>query len=167
VRQILEAFWSNPKLWSRTAFVLVYDENDGLFDHVVPPTAPPGTPGEFVGDLPIGLGFRVPCLVISPFSRGGYVCSDTFDHTSALRLIETRFGVEVPYLTRWRRESCGDLTSAFGFGQPPDLSVPALPATAAALRTIEREVYRLPPPHVPRVQTMPKQELARFERRRR
>ncbi|MGH7683387.1 MAG: phospholipase C, partial [Vulcanimicrobiaceae bacterium] len=59
VRQILEAFWSNPRVWSRTAFIIVYDENDGLFDHVVPPTPPPGTSGEFVHDLPIGLGFRV------------------------------------------------------------------------------------------------------------
>ena len=42
---------------------------------------------------PVGLGFRVPCMVISPFSRGGYVCSQRFDHTSLLRFIETRFGV--------------------------------------------------------------------------
>jgi phospholipase C len=167
VRRILEAFWSSPSVWSRTAFIIAYDENDGLFDHVVPPVPPAGTPGEFVYGLPIGLGFRVPCLVISPFSRGGYVCSNTFDHTSTLRFIETRFGVEVPYLTKWRRETCGDLTSAFGFGHPPDLSVPALPATAAALRTIEREVYRLPAPHAPRLQSMPKQEVARFQRRRR
>ena len=127
VRQILEAFWSNPKLWSRTAFVLVYDENDGLFDHVVPPTPPTGTPGEFVDGAPIGLGFRVPCLVISPFSRGGYVCGETFDHTSTLRLIETRFGVEVPNFSRWRRETSGDLTRAFGFGTTADVSIPNLP----------------------------------------
>jgi phospholipase C len=87
LRLILEAFWSNPKLWSRTAFVVVYDENDGLFDHVVPPTPPAGTPGEFVDGAPIGLGFRVPCLVLSPFSRGGFVCGQTFDHTSTLRFI--------------------------------------------------------------------------------
>ena len=94
--QVLAALWSNQALWARTAVVLNYDENDGLFDHVVPPLPEPGTPGEFVDGKPIGLGFRVPCTVISPFSRGGYVCSETFDHTSTLRLLEARFGVEIP-----------------------------------------------------------------------
>src|SRR6185437_3074995 len=102
-----------------------YDENDGQFDHVMPPTPEPGTPGEFIGGLPVGLGFRVPCVVISPWSRGGYVCSQTFDHTSTLRLLETRFGVEVPNLTRWRRSVTGDLTAAFDFAVPPRLDVRA------------------------------------------
>lgn len=167
MRELLEAFWSNPRLWARTAIVINYDENDGLFDHVVPPTAPPGTAGEYVNGLPIGLGFRVPCLVISPFSRGGFVCGATFDHTSTLRLIESRFGVEVPHLTRWRRETCGDLTAAFGFGALPSLSVPSLPRTAEALEAIEARLSSLPPPSVPRVQSMPKQEAAAFVRRRR
>ena len=86
-------------MWAQSAFILNYDENDGQFDHVAPPVPEPGTPGEFVGGLPIGLGFRVPCLIVSPFSRGGFVCSDTFDHTSTLQLLEARFGVEVPNLT--------------------------------------------------------------------
>ena len=167
MRPLLEAFWSNPKTWARTAFIIVYDENDGLFDHVVPPTPPPGTPGEFIGGLPIGLGFRVPCLVISPFSRGGYVCGDTFDHTSTLRLIEKRFGVEIPNLTKWRRETCGDLTAAFGFGEPSDMTFPALPQTAGALAIVERQIQTLPPPAVPSMQAMPKPEPATFQRRRR
>jgi phospholipase C len=166
VRQILEAFWSNPRLWSRTAFVIVYDENDGLFDHVVPPTPPPGTAGEYVHGLPIGLGFRVPCLVISPFSRGGFVYGGALDHTSCLRFVEARFGVEVPNISRWRRETTGDLTKAFGFGAPANVSIPKLPATAAALATVERQVALLPRPGVPNVQTMPRQELGPFERRR-
>jgi phospholipase C len=167
VRRILEALWSNAALWSRTAFVIVYDENDGLFDHVVPPTPSPGTPGEFIDGVPIGLGFRVPCLVISPFSRGGFVCSSTFDHTSTLRLIEARFGVEIPYLTPWRRETCGDLTAAFGFGEPADSSVPALPSTADALRLVEQQIRTLPPPSAPAIQATPKPERAAFVRRRR
>jgi phospholipase C len=167
LRRILEAFRSNPKVWSRTAFVLVYDENDGLFDHVVPPTPPPGTPGEFIDGQPIGLGFRVPCLVISPFSRGGFVCGDTFDHTSTLRLIETRFGVEVPYLTQWRRATCGDLTSAFGFGEPPNTSFPDLPQTADALRIVEQQITGLPAPVAPSSQVMPKPEAGAIIRRRR
>ncbi|HEX3469516.1 MAG TPA: alkaline phosphatase family protein [Candidatus Elarobacter sp.] len=167
VRQILDAFRANPKLWSRTAFVLNYDENDGLFDHVIPPTAPAGTPGEYINGAPIGLGFRVPCMVISPFARGGYVCGDTFDHTSTLRLIEARFGVEVPNLTKWRRETCGDLTAAFGFGQPSDPSFPALPPTAGMLHIVEQQVKTLPRPAAPSIQAMPKPEVATFTRRRR
>jgi phospholipase C len=101
----------------------------------------PGTAGEFLTTRrlpraaqgirgPIGLGFRVPLLVVSPFSRGGYVCSDVFDHTSTLRLLETRFGVEVPNLSAWRRRATGDLTSAFSFARP-DVSVPTLPRVTA------------------------------------
>ena len=163
----LEAFWSNPAVWSRTAFILVYDENDGLFDHVVPPTPPLGTPGEFIGEMPIGLGFRVPCLVISSFSRGGFVCGDTFDHTSTLRLIEARFGVEVPNLTKWRRETCGDFTTAFGFGEPANTRVPTLPRTAELLSRVEQQVAVLPRPRVPAVQAMPKPEAGAIVRRRR
>jgi phospholipase C len=167
IRSILEAFWANPALWARTAFIISYDENDGLFDHVLPPTPPPGTPGEFINGAPIGLGFRVPCLVVSPFSRGGYVCGDTFDHTSVLRFIETRFGVEVPNLTAWRRATCGDLTTAFGFGEPPDTSIPVMPPTADALSIVKQQITRLPPPSVPGVQAMPAVEAATFARRRR
>jgi phospholipase C len=121
-------------------FLVIYDENGGFFDHVPPPTAPPGTAGEYLtGTLPsaadgitgpVGLGFRTPCLVISPFSRGGYVCSQTFDHTSTLRFIETRFGVEVPNLSAWRRGVTGDLTGALNLTAAPDTTVPALPATS-------------------------------------
>ena len=137
VAQILAALTANPALWSRTALFITHDEGGGFFDHVAPPTAPPGTAGEYLtathlpaeaGGIagPIGLGFRVPLLVVSPFSRGGFVCSDTFDHTSLLRFLETRFGAEVANLSAWRRGVTGDLTSAFNFAsvQP---SLPALP----------------------------------------
>ncbi|GAQ32965.1 phospholipase C 4 precursor [Mycobacterium pseudoshottsii JCM 15466] len=103
---VLRILLSNPAVWEKTALIVSYDENGGFFDHVVPPTPPDGTPGEYltVPDIdkvrgsggirgPIGLGYRVPGLVISPFSRGGLVAHDVFDHTSQLRLIETRFGV--------------------------------------------------------------------------
>jgi phospholipase C len=155
---ILDALWSNPKLWAKTALILHYDENDGQFDHVVPPTPEPGTPSEFVGGIPVGLGFRVPCIVISPWSRGGYVCGDTFDHTSTLRLLETRFGVEVANLSAWRRATTGDLTSTFSFGAPPRFDLPELPDTVAALRTAENEVMTLPRPAPPSEPAMPAQE---------
>ncbi len=165
IRQILEALWSNPAVWAKSAVVINYDENDGQFDHVVPRAPPPGTPGEFVGDQHIGLGFRVPCLVVSPFSRGGYVCSQTFDHTSVLRLLEARFGVEVPNLTAWRRQTCGDLTAAFGFGEPPNLTIPVMPETAATLALAQKNVKTLPKPAVPKSQAMPVQEAGTRPRR--
>ena len=163
--QILQALWSNPKLWAKTAFILNYDENDGLFDHVAPSTPPPGTPGEFVNGLPVGLGFRVPCLVISPFTRGGFVCGDTFDHTSTLRLLEARFGVEVPNLSAWRRQTAGDLTAAFGFGEPARYDTPRLPETEAALQLAQARVMSLPAPRVPDVQSLPRQEPGARPRR--
>lgn len=165
VRQIVEALTSNPTTWAKTAFIIVYDENDGLFDHVLPPTPPLGTPDEYINGQPTGLGFRVPGLIVSPFTRGSYVCGDTFDHTSTLRLLETRFGVEVPNLSAWRRQTCGDMTTAFGFGQPADTSVPQFPQTAADLVVIEKEILTLPRPSVPTLQVMPQQEPGTRKRR--
>ncbi len=79
---------------------------------------------------PIGLGFRTPCLVISPFSAGGYKYSGALDHTSTLRLIESRFNVTVPNLTAWRRGATGDFTGALALVNPPVTKVPALPSTS-------------------------------------
>jgi phospholipase C len=135
--QLLGALFANPDVWAKTVVFITYDENGGFFDHVPPPVAPPGTAGEAVtvsplpADAagvarPVGLGFRVPMLVVSPFSRGGYVDSGTFDHTSMLRFLEARFGVEVPNLSAWRRSVTGDLTSTLDMGAP-DMSVPSLP----------------------------------------
>jgi phospholipase C len=131
VAQIVKAVMSTPEVWRKTALFITWDENGGFFDHVAPPAAPKGTKGEYltVANLPaaanrirgpIGLGFRVPMLIVSPFTRGGLVCSDTFDHTSMLRFVETRFGVEVPNLSAWRRRVTGDLTSAFNFAAKPN-----------------------------------------------
>src|SRR3546814_426704 len=99
----LDAIAANPDVWAKTAFILCYDENDGLFDHVPPPVPPTGTPGEFVGGLPIGGGFRVPCIVISPWTAGGWVCSEPLDHTSILRFLEAFTGVREPNITDRKR----------------------------------------------------------------
>ena len=149
VQEILTTLTSNPDVWAQTVFLVSYDENGGFFDHVPPVTAPAGTAGEYLtGTLPsaasgiagpIGLGFRTPALVISPFSRGGYVASQTFDHTSTLRLIETLFGVEVPNLSAWRRSATGDMTSALALANPPNTSVPPLPATSLGDTTVAEE----------------------------
>ncbi|NUP47946.1 MAG: phospholipase [Catenulispora sp.] len=139
VQEVLAALVSNPEVWAQTVVFVVYDENGGFFDHVPPPTAPAGTPGEWLTTLPsaaggvngpIGLGFRTPALVISPFSAGGYKYSGTLDHTSVLRFIETRFGVPVPNLSAWRRGATGDFTGALNFTAPGDPAFPTLPVVS-------------------------------------
>src|SRR5262249_38879897 len=113
--RIFKAFAAHPKVWRKTALILNYDEDGGYFDHVAPPTPPRGTADEFIGDLPIGLGFRVPAVICSPWTRGGYVCSRTYDHTSMLKMLERRFGVHEPNISAWRRRTCGDLWEVFDF----------------------------------------------------
>jgi len=156
----LNAIAANPDVFAKTVFVLIYDENDGLFDHVTPPTAPAGTAGEFITvdkvSDPIGLGFRVPCVIVSPWTVGGYVCHDTFDHTSVIRLLEQVTGVVNPNITPWRRKTVGDLTSALG--SVPDGRFPRLPQTKAALETAENEVLQFQLPPIPGAsQTFPVQ----------
>ncbi|MFF1339657.1 phosphocholine-specific phospholipase C [Streptomyces sp. NPDC058290] len=143
IAQVLDALTANPDVWARTALFITYDENDGFFDHVVPPYAPadanqglstvptaldvfPGKAGYVAG--PYGLGPRVPMLVVSPWSTGGYSCSETFDHTSVIRFMEKRFGVQEPNISPWRRAVCGDLTSAFDFART-DTGTVRLPDT--------------------------------------
>lgn len=158
----IEAVASNPAVWAKTAFILNYDENDGLFDHVPPPTPPAGTPGEFVGGLPIGAGFRVPAIIVSPWTVGGWVASETFDHTSTLRFLEKLTGVREPHISGWRRAAFGDLTSAFRFESAQSLP-PALPDdTAEQLLKAQEEVAALPEPTLPgAAQTVPVQEPGR------
>lgn len=145
ISQVLDALTADPEVWGRTALFITYDENDGFFDHVVPPFVPSGpaqglstvdtTADYFPGDIryaagPYGLGQRVPMLVVSPWSTGGFACSEVFDHTSVIRFMEQRFGVHEPNISPWRRAVCGDLTSAFDFRRA-DVSDVSLPSTDA------------------------------------
>jgi phospholipase C len=171
---ILKALTANSAQWAKTALFVTYDENGGFFDHVAPPTAPLGTPGEYitvpavpdptvVGSPsilgPIGLGFRVPMLILSPFSRGGFVSSDLFDHTSVLRFLETRFGAEVPNLSAWRRAAVGDLTSAFNFAAPDQsFSVSSTPAGIPQIQQCVANLAGTTPYPVPNPQSLPTQE---------
>ena len=166
---VVQTLLRNPKVWSRTVLFVTYDENGGFFDHVAPPTPPPGTAGEYLsanplppgtGGIagPIGLGFRVPLLVISPFSRGGLINSDVADHSSLLRFLETRFGVEVPNLSAWRRATSSDLTSTLSLDRPPRLRVPPLPYGALDAALVAKECANItaePPLH----QQMPSQRF--------
>ena len=176
--RVLDTLTANPEVWSRTALLLMFDENDGFFDHV-PPPAPPSpdpdaprghagastvstdgeyhlhpAPGDATADVPelrgrpYGLGPRVPFYAISPWSRGGWVDSQVYDHTSVLRLLERRFGVTATGISPWRRAVCGDLTGVFDFAQS-DLRpfFAALPATAAmAARAAALPDHSVPPP---------------------
>ncbi len=163
---VVQTLLRNPAVWNRTVLFVTYDENGGFFDHLPPPTAPPGTPGEYLTASPlppgargvagpIGLGFRVPMLVISPFSRGGRINSDVADHTSLLRFLETRFGVEVPNLSAWRRSETSDLTSTLDLTRARP-RVPSLPYQALSDKVIGEECAvrsAAPPTH----QRMPTQ----------
>jgi phospholipase C len=179
---MITALSTNPVQWAKTAMFVTYDENGGFFDHVPPVTATPGTPGEYVTAPavpdptivgfppilgPIGLGFRVPMLVISPFSRGGFISSGLFDHTSLLRFLETRFGAEVPNLSAWRRATVGDLTSVFNFTKP-DQSIPTLPdtqtATSQTVTGCPASLSSTTPYPVPNPQSSPTQEAGRAAR---
>ncbi|HXS76441.1 MAG TPA: alkaline phosphatase family protein [Terracidiphilus sp.] len=176
VSAVVSALTANPAAWAKTVLFITYDENGGFFDHVPPPTAPAGTPGEYltvppVPDPtyggsplitgPIGLGFRVPMIIVSPFSRGGLISSDAFDHTSLLRFIETRFGAEVPNLSVWRRSAVGDMTTALNFHKV-DTSVPSIPAPSTAgagtIAECAGNLVGFAPPQLPATQTMPTQE---------
>jgi len=157
IARILAALTADPDVWASTVFLINYDENDGYFDHLAPPVAPPGTPDEFVGGLPIGLGPRVPLFVLSPWSRGGYVCSEVFDHTSVIRFLEVWTGVAEPNISAWRRTLCGDLTSAFDF-RSNLVSLPLLPDAAALAAQALQQCNSLPAPQPPAQQSMPRQE---------
>ncbi|MEV4618516.1 phosphocholine-specific phospholipase C [Asanoa sp. NPDC049573] len=143
VSQVIDILASNPEVWSKMALFITYDEEGGFFDHMPPPT--PGlstvsTVNEiFPGDAknrpgPYGLGMRVPMIIVSPWTRGGWVNSELFDHTSLIRFMETRFAgrnrdlVEAN-ITPWRRAVVGDLTSAFDFKTPNRSQSVKLPDT--------------------------------------
>ncbi|MFD5008729.1 phosphocholine-specific phospholipase C [Streptomyces chartreusis] len=171
IAQVLDALTSNPEVWSKTALFITFDENDGFFDHVVPPMPPKdASQGKSTVDVsldlykgdssrpagPYGLGPRVPMLVVSPWSKGGYVCSETLDHTSILRFMENRFGVKETNISPWRRAICGDLTSAFDFARK-DSRPAALPDTDD-YEPQDRERHPDYKPVPPAAGDMPKQE---------
>jgi phospholipase C len=149
ISQYINILASNPDVFSKTVLFLHHDEEGGFFDHQPPPTPPqsraaglstvstinevfPGDGNNSSG--PYGLGMRVPMVVISPWSRGGWVNSQVFDHTSLIRFIEKRFQSKLlveTNITPWRRAVAGDLTSAFDFENPNSLQSVHLPGTAS------------------------------------
>nr|WP_262413951.1 alkaline phosphatase family protein [Streptomyces acidipaludis] len=119
--------------------------------------AKPGSPLIPGGNLPVGLGFRVPCVIISPWTVGGWVASETFDHTSVLQFLERVTGVAEPNISEWRRRVTGDLTSALRMSEPRR-SAPDLPQTGSRYNLAQYQAAHLPLPTVPARQTAPRQE---------
>ncbi|MFF5757236.1 phosphocholine-specific phospholipase C [Streptomyces longwoodensis] len=171
IAQVIDALTADPAVWAKTALFITYDENDGFFDHLVPPFPPASAaqgrstvdvgPDVFAGDSghvagPYGLGQRVPMLVVSPWSKGGWVCSETFDHTSIIRFMERRFGVHEPNISPWRRTVCGDLTAAFDFsrGDTRPVSLPDTDGYRPPDRLRHPDYVPTPPAHG----VLPKQE---------
>jgi len=146
VNGVLEALNADPDVFNSTLVIIDYDENDGQFDHVPPPVPAPGTKDEFYREtagglttygvtqpMPIGLGFRVPLILISPWTRGGWVTSEVSDHTSVIQFLEKWTDAHgtpaiCPNISAWRRRTCGDLTGAFDFSAPV-FGLPKLPRT--------------------------------------
>jgi phospholipase C len=158
VYRILEALGDNPDVWRRTALVITFDENDGYFDHVPPPRPPESEEDEWYRGEALGFGNRVPTLIVSPWTVGGFRCSEVFDHTSAAQFLETWKGIEVPLVSDWRRRISGDLTSAFDFRRPRAFTPVGAPAPTAGL-----EPRWLPEP--PATPSMPTQEPGERPRR--
>ena len=171
--EVLDILTQNPEVWKKTIFLLAYDENDGYFDHV-PPFVPahPDQPatgltssgidtrGEFVTQEqenkrpnkgrtgPIGLGYRVPLVIASPWSRGGYVCSEVFDHTSTLQFLEhflshkTGKPIQEANISAWRRTICGDLSSAFRPYGGDAIKLPASVQKNSFLESIHKAQFK-------------------------
>jgi phospholipase C len=159
VSEVMEILLKNPEVWKKTVVILTYDENDGFFDHFAPFVVPdpykkqtgkvsagidpgldfatidqqvnPSATNANLRSAPIGLGYRVPMIIASPWTRGGYVCSEVFDHTSSIQFLEKFIGrktgkkIVETNISSWRRTICGDLSSAFRQNTNKDASQPA------------------------------------------
>jgi phospholipase C len=146
ISEVLNILTQDPETWKKTIFIINYDENDGYFDHVLP-FAPPVNPSQPVDmngkegveyvdqsqeymsnpslknyekvEGTVGLGYRVPMIIASPWTKGGFVNSEVSDHTSVLQFLEKfimkkfKKNVHIDNISEWRRAICGDLTSAF------------------------------------------------------
>ncbi len=176
--EMLDILTQNPAVWQKTIFVLAYDENDGYFDHVPPFVPPhpdqPATgktsagidtrdehvsleqelnravrnPAEGARASAIGLGYRVPLVIASPWSRGGYVNSEVFDHTSILQFLEgflsrkTGKSIRETNISTWRRTVCGDLTSVFRPHTGEPTALPDFVAKDAFIEGIHKAKFK-------------------------
>ncbi|MCC6152935.1 MAG: phospholipase C, phosphocholine-specific [Candidatus Hydrogenedentes bacterium] len=165
--EALNILTRDPEVWKKTVFILCYDENDGLFDHVPPFVAPhPGRPetgkvskgidtsldvsDAYGRDHSIGLGYRCPLVIASPWTRGGCVNSQVSDHTSVLMFLENWLaGKGTPVveknISKWRRTVCGDLTSAFKPYNGEQYELPKYLVRDAYIERIHKANFKAPP----------------------
>jgi phospholipase C len=177
VSEVLDILTKDPEVWKKTIFIINYDENDGIFDHVPPFVAPhPGkretgftsegldTTAEFVTmnqdlqyntarharESPVGLGYRVPMIVASPWSRGGWVNSQVFDHTSCLQFLEQFLAhkghaVTETNISSWRRAVCGDLSSVFRPYKGEKIKLPEFLSQHVVIESIHKAQFKATP----------------------
>lgn len=178
--EVMDILTQNPEVWKKTIFVLTYDENDGYYDHLPPFVAPDphnadtgrtssgiNTAVDYVSmaqekahranapetmrESSIGLGFRVPMVIASPWSRGGYVNSQVFDHTSSLQFMEKwlahRTGkvIKETNISPWRRAICGDLTSVFRPYKGEKMMMPESLNKELFIESIHKAKFKAPP----------------------
>jgi phospholipase C len=178
VSEVIDILTQNPEVWKKTIFILTYDENDGCFDHVPPFVAPHSANSEtglITGNIdtsidhvslkddmkyypkdesresPIGLGYRVPFIIACPWSRGGYVNSEVFDHTSSLQFLEKFLSNKInkkimeTNISAWRRTVCGDLTSIFRPYNGEQISTPSVPSKETFIESIHQAKFKTIP----------------------
>ena len=193
----MDILTSNPEVWKKTVFILTYDENDGYFDHVPPftPVNPFRKHGgkmsagierdiEFVSlqqdmtkkdaahsrENSIGLGYRVPMVIASPWSRGGNVCSQVFDHTSVLQFLEVFAGnkakkpVRETNISNWRRAVCGNLTSTFKPYEGDAVKLPVRHSRDAFVESIHSAQFKHNPQGYHALSTADSQRVAAGEK---
>ncbi|GAA5222018.1 phosphocholine-specific phospholipase C [Membranihabitans marinus] len=196
ISEVMDILTKNPEVWKKTIFIITYDENDGYFDHI-PPFVPPSHDKENEGKMsasldakmefahlkdelkrhkgdmsrvrtgPVGLGFRVPMLVVSPWSKGGYVNSEVCDHTSVIQLIEqvlnhrTGKNIRETNISSWRRAICSDLTSAFRPYNGEEIPLPESTDREAFVQTIHRAQFRALPSNFKALSTEEIQDVNR------
>jgi phospholipase C len=179
VSEVMDILTQNPEVWKKTIFILTYDENDGYFDHV-PPFVVPNPHDETTGKTsegldtsvdyvtmeqerkkkieekymrqsPIGLGYRVPLVIASPWSRGGFVCSEVFDHTSSLQFLENFLSekkkkkILESNISPWRRSVCGDLTSVFRPYNGEKINMPFVVEKDSFIESIHKAKFKKEP----------------------
>ena len=191
ISEVMDILTKDPEVWKKTIFILTYDENDGYFDHMPPYTAPHPqkkdtgsvssgmkTDTEYVADQSqqssknedvrvssIGLGYRVPMVIASPWSRGGWVNSQVFDHTSSLQFLEKflskKFNKKInePNISEWRRTVCGDLTSAFRKYNGEEIKKPEFLDRNEFIEAIHKAQFRNPPSNFKKVSKSDAEDL--------
>lgn len=196
ISEVMDILTQNPDVWKKTIFIVTYDENDGYFDHVPPFVAPKpdlsdglvskgidpsvehvsmeqenkrkeASPQNKGRAGSIGLGYRVPMLIASPWSRGGYVNSQVFDHTSVLQFMEhflshkTKKKIEETNISAWRRTVCGNLTSAFRPYNGEEIKLPVSVVKEAFIQSVHKAKFKKAPSNFKKLTTEDIEQISR------